>query len=79
MGILHLAACIFPLDIFRDKIHRPGAIKRNPRNHILQTAWLQLSHKLLHTAAFQLEHALCFALANHVIHHRIIFGQLLHV
>ena len=79
MGILHLAACIFPLDIFRDKIHRPGAIKRNPRNHILQAAWLQLSHKLLHAAAFQLEHALCFALANHVIHHRIIFGQLLHV
>ena len=39
----------------------------------------QLSHELLHAAAFQLEHALCFALANHVIHHRIIFGQLLHV
>ena len=79
VGILHVAAGVFPFDIFGDKVHGPGAVQGDTGDQILQAAGLQLLHKLLHAAAFQLEHAFRFPLADHIINRRVIFRKIIHI
>ena len=79
MGILHIAAGIFPFDIFGDKVHRAGTIHGDTGDHIFQTSGLQFLHELLHTAAFQLEHAFRLTLTDHIVNRRIIFGEIIHI
>ena len=67
-AVIGNASCIIlSLNILRNEIHGAGAVQGNPRDNILQAFRLQFFHKISHSAAFQLEHPICFSLTQHFI------------
>ncbi len=47
-----------------DKLHRSGAVKRNPRYQIFKTVGTQVFHEALHTAGFELKHSVGVTFGN---------------
>ena len=61
----------------RDGVHRAGAVKTDKSDDIFKVLRLQTHEDLFHTRGFELEHALCFALSQHLISRCIVIIQLL--
>ena len=61
MAVNQRAAPVHALNVFRDEAHRPRAVERHHRNHMLQLGGTHLRQIAAHAGAFQLKHAGHFA------------------
>ena len=57
MEIVDLLGAVLAGGVARDVVHRPGPIKRNKRDDVLELVGLELAQNIAHAGAFQLKHA----------------------
>ena len=70
---------VLSLQVPRDKVHGARTVEGDACDNVLQRGGLQLLHEALHPSAFQLEHALGLAAADHLHDLRVIEVDLQHV
>ena len=63
-------------NVFGNKIHGTRPVQGNARDDIFQVSGLELLHEGFHPGAFKLEHTLRFPLADHLVHFRVVIGNL---
>ena len=67
MQVVNGIRVIFAIDIAGDGIHRAGAVERNGGDDVFKILRLHVGQEAAHAAGFKLEHAVRFALGDHVV------------
>ena len=77
--IAYMVRVCFSFDVLGNEIHGARSVKSHTRYDVLYVLRFKLLHEILHSRGFQLEHALAFALGDHLVNLGIGIIDLIYV
>ena len=75
--VAHAVRVLLARHVAGDRLHRPRTVQRNRGDDVLEVARAHALQELPHARGFQLEHAVGVALGDHVVHARVVEGDVL--
>ena len=79
MIVLYSVRITFVCYVLSYLVHRARSIQRYSGYYIFEIARTQISHKFLHTFAFELEHGVRIAFADKLVYLRIVILHIIKV